>query len=699
MQHSTLQIVVLLAGLVASSSLAKDSADYLSHPPLRELPPVPNRPMDSGSARFVDASIGNDSNDGSEKSPWKTIAFSLSQLNPGDTLYLAGGVYRENVHCALYGTPDKPITLRSRPGQRAIIDGGFREFFDSPATSWVPVENGAPGEFRSARAYRNITGICGMFGDSAVGLHTYWLLSDLRSLNEQWHLDPVKKIFDGDIYCGPGLWYDSITGYVHCRLAHTHNHNPLVSDYVGETDPRKLPLVIAPLTSMPLFLDHAQHIRVQDIVIRGGGEQSILLQYCADVQLDGVFVQCGNLIGQNSGPVNITHSAIYGRVPPWMWRIDSSKGCASSASRDIVQLVTPTILETSLDIEPLALSRAVHNEIVNGRPVGTVHPPLTGDDAKMTQMIHYPANHDWEISCSEFTDGHDGVFLVGRNMRFHHNLLDNMQDDGLDISCAMPREDDSMYVTQNLIRRAVTAISTHNYDVQWKRGKAYIAHNVIDQCQGVQWIRCSDKHPQGEMSSAGIFLLHGSDRAQFIESVYFYQNTCLAPTSGDYAFAQRTMFHLKPGSERRVFNNIFVYLNDTGRYPAPFYGMNVSNLDLQIDGNLHWNPLPTAKAPANYFDKLRTHPLSEFNKLKYPPGFGANDIVGDPKFTSFDATRPMTNDYRLSDVSAAVGKGIVLPADLPDPLRPEKGTRPDIGALPHGSEPLKVGIYADVVKP
>src|SRR5439155_1687081 len=106
-------------------------------------------------------------------------------LQAGETLVLRGGVYYETIRCSLSGTPDKPITIRSHPGERAIIDGGFREFFDSPATAWVPSEGGAPGEFRSARPYRNITGVSSMFGDSAIGLHTYWLLSDLRAANEQ----------------------------------------------------------------------------------------------------------------------------------------------------------------------------------------------------------------------------------------------------------------------------------------------------------------------------------------------------------------------------------------------------------------------------------------------------------------------------------------------------------------------------------
>src|SRR5207249_1964296 len=129
---------------VACSALpsnAQDARNYASHRPVRELPPISQRPMTTGAAQFVDAARGSDTGDGSEKLPWKTIAFALTQLNAGDTLYLRGGVYYEKLHCSLVGTPDKPITIRSHPGERAIIDGGFHEFFDSPASAWTPGEN------------------------------------------------------------------------------------------------------------------------------------------------------------------------------------------------------------------------------------------------------------------------------------------------------------------------------------------------------------------------------------------------------------------------------------------------------------------------------------------------------------------------------------------------------------------------------
>lgn len=76
--------------------------------------------------------------------------------------------------------------------------------------------------------------------------------------------------------------------------------------------------------------------------------------------------------------------------------------------------------------------------------------------------------------------------------------------------------------------------------------------------------------------------------------------------------------------------------------------------------------------------------------LFHPPLRAANDLVGDPKFAAYGKEPSAKNDYRLQQGSAAIGKGIVLPEELQDPLRPEGGARPDIGAIPLGGD-LKFG--------
>ena len=75
-------------------------------------------------AEFFTAPGGNDSNPGTLDRPFATIQHGIKQLSAGDTLYLRGGRYREQVAATgLRGTEPAPICLRSYPGETAVIDG------------------------------------------------------------------------------------------------------------------------------------------------------------------------------------------------------------------------------------------------------------------------------------------------------------------------------------------------------------------------------------------------------------------------------------------------------------------------------------------------------------------------------------------------------------------------------------------------
>lgn len=124
-----------------------------THPPQRPLPEPSKRPLAKGPAFHVDAARGDDCNDGSEKKPFKTLRRGLRKLKPGDTLYLRGGVYHEKVSLSRSGTKDAPIVIASYPGELAVLDGGLKEFLDSPATSWEPLEGGAAGEYVSTKRF------------------------------------------------------------------------------------------------------------------------------------------------------------------------------------------------------------------------------------------------------------------------------------------------------------------------------------------------------------------------------------------------------------------------------------------------------------------------------------------------------------------------------------------------------------------
>lgn len=669
------QLCFLLTAVVLAGGprlQAQTMKGAISHPPLRPLPDISKRPLTKGLAFFVDAVHGDDSAPGDEKTPWRTINHALKRLSAGDTLYLRGGIYREQVYCAIAGKQDAPITIRAYPGERVILDGGLSEFFDEPAKAWQPYPQGAPDEYRSVKAYKNIRDVLGLFGDSHVALQTYWHTMDLRAKNELWIDDPAKKLMVLPVYCGPGVWYDRETGHIHIRLAHTHLKTPGLANYRGETDPRKLPLIITPFKSTPLFVDMAKHVRFQDLVIRGGGHDCVVLQMGIDVEFDNVTIFAGTygLRARSTGPFRMVHSAIHGMIPPWAWRDEN--GLYTYSPRWYDPFVPPPKPANERNIARL-----------------NTHALLVTEGSYEFEVFHYPYNHDWEIAHCEFTDGHDGVYLSGRAIRFHHNLVDRMQDDGVYLSSPTHYFNDDIHIYQNVIRDIFTTFGCNS--TGGPRGDIFIYRNLIDQRQGAPFNRPSPKKPEGGILRGHGFLAHGRDLLG-IESLYFYQNTFITETwSGSYA--ARTWTATDDRTRRQVFNNIFVHLN---RYPDPAYPQ---EHDIQMDGNLHWSSASDAKLPDGFLDKVRAAKGSKLSQAKYKTAWEANSFAADPRFVTFESAAAAKNDYRLRKDSPAVGKGVVLPKELTDPQRPADGARPDIGAFPLGIESFEVGRQGRLKSP
>lgn len=89
--------------------------------------------VEAVSAREIHVSkTGSDSGPGSESSPYLTISRAASVAQPGDTVTVHAGTYREWVRPARGGTgEDKRITYRVVPGEEVLIKGSER------ISSWV----------------------------------------------------------------------------------------------------------------------------------------------------------------------------------------------------------------------------------------------------------------------------------------------------------------------------------------------------------------------------------------------------------------------------------------------------------------------------------------------------------------------------------------------------------------------------------
>ncbi|MBM4072519.1 MAG: hypothetical protein FJ271_26855 [Planctomycetes bacterium] len=613
----------------------------VSHAALRPDPLPAQRARSAGQAFFVDGRNGSDQNPGSEKSPWKTIRHAFSHLKAGATLYLRGGVYFENVYCALAGNKTAPVTVRAFPGEQAVIDGGLREFQEAPGEAWQPYPTGGPEEYRSTRAYPNMRDFVGAFGDSMIGLQTYWHAMDLRGASELSEPGP-----NGDVkplYCGPGLWYDRKSGHIHVRLSHTKLQD--MDNYRSETDPRKVPLILAPYKSVPLHIDDARHVRFQDLIIRGGGYETVVMTNGFDVEFDNVIIRGGTycMRTENTVKLKFYRSAMYGNAPPWAFRGDSSlRARPGRKTRDLARL--------------------------------TCHALWVTNTGREYSVHAFPANDDWDISYSEFTDSHDGLYLGGIGLRFHHNLVDNFQDDGIYLSPMYSYGPKAvLHIHQNIFRRALTTLAFGGPEDTQDR--VFIYRNYFDMRGKVNYGRPSAQNPKPGLEYSRVIGDHGGPTWS---SMLFYHNTFVMVAGTDSSMG--VLGHLKKGFPRKVFNNIFVHqLGLPGLHPA------VAEMDAQADGNLYWSPKSDANLATKYFSLYRTSAAFANSKKIYAPGFDRHSLVADPQFFSGG------DDIRLKNGSPAIDAGVALPADWPDPLRAMDKGRPDIGACPLGSAPMRVG--------
>jgi hypothetical protein len=638
---------------------------------MRPLPAARNRPVAGGEKRFVDAARGDDGANGQEQTPWKTLRHALRQLRPGYTLYLRGGTYYERVSLTQSGTPESPITISSFPGELAVLDGGLREFMESPHTSWEPLAGGVDGEFVSTKAYLDaddrqvprqflpaswepMWGLederplaLGYFADSMVPLHGYRLAVDLRSSNELW-IGGKKEMRDDGIYCGPGLWFNRQSGRIHIRLAHHRLDGLGERAYRGPTDPRELPLVIAVGFGQDVLrASGVKHVRITDLVLRGAtGSPMINVYGCEDVELDHLTVYGGfpGLMVNACKDIRLTHSAFRGLAAPWTSRAHMKyRGTAS------YQIVLQN---------------------------------------------NQPHNENIEMAWCEFTDDHDFAFLRHvRGLKFHHNLVENFNDDGLE--CGPKLRDHTLFISQNRIGACLIPLSQHEIEKDESpldhdpQAGVFVFRNAIDLRRGTY------KGPPPQPDPSGAFLREeghlASDHGGPIWPViHFYHNTVLRQTP---VFRDSYLFglgaHGLRNTERDVFNNIFV---QSDRVPGiGFVGMKEA-ANVREGGNLIWGLKEGPTLDRDVLAKFRASPLFADSRRRYEPGWTTQDLVADPKFVSLFSDPSVPADLRLSEGSPAIDAGVPLPAQWPDPLREVDAGEPDLGAVPRDSAPWGIGV-------
>jgi hypothetical protein len=664
---------------------APPSDRFASHAPMRPLPTPSTRPLGEGVFWHVDPVKGDDSNDGTEARPWKSVQHGARQLKPGHTLLLRGGVYHEHVTLDCGGEPGKPVTIRSYPGELAILDGSFPEFALRPEQAWEPAPGGSPDEFRSTATFPDlvaqpdVTNVLGWFADSMVPLHGYRFLTDLRSEQRFWTI-PSNVGKEGDVYCGPGLWFDLDTKRIHCRLAHTRLEGLHESNYRGETDPRRIPLLVAGEEST-LTIVNARHVRLLDLVVRGSKGSTISVATAADVLLDGLTIYTGRtgMLVEYTQGLRVIHCAFRGVAAPWSFRSHLKY-------------------------------RAIEAQVFTAskwQPTG---------------------NSDFELAYCEFTDSVDGIFIGNvHELRFHHNLVDNFSDDAIFVTAM---SDDGgqipggwLLIYQNRISRCLTVLSFgagHGRQTVSDGGThtgagVWFCRNLVDLRQPV-WVQvpAGSDQPQ-EFTAVG--RSQGDHGSPVWEPLFLYHNTIIAagPAWRNYYLHG---WGQSCDSVRVLLNNLMAQVAG-----EPGVAIMDKPLVLVFDGNLHHSLAGGGESPESFASRLNQSvrrvmgdrpadlasvptplrnpvtPGSEMNPVEQLLGSageatlrGQHDRVGDPRFARWSSDWREPADFRIAPPSAAIDAGVPVPDDWFDPVRTQDAGPPDAGAFPAGHAGWRVGV-------
>jgi hypothetical protein len=662
---------------------------------------------------------GSDLNPGTKEKPYGTIkrglqgasASKASRLQPGDVLTLFGGTYLEAVVVrGLVGAAGQEITIRSFPGQRAVIDsgiGGFRVPDNSqwkPATAVIdptPVPGDLPphpDEWVSRDAFPPPADLSvGAFiGKPYRRLVSYSSVRDFRSDNQTFGEIPVGPPLaigpwqvtrdNGDpatneqgneysypwVYMGPGIWHDPETGRVHIRLTHTTNNVPGLEDYDGPTNPNDLALAVCDVKQKTLIIRDSRHLAFRDLMVRFGGDDTILIDHCQSISFDHVEVWAstgGIRLADSVTGATFRNCRFDGGLPPWFFRGDRKNEYSYLLLKD-----------GPLDCNKLGKA--------------TVDVLMHGIGADLA---------DVELDHCEFVNGHD-LYLVASNTNFHHNWIDNLDDDGmlLDVQPAA-----GGWIHSNVITRCLAAISM---PLSVTASHWYIYRNLIDLREPT-----AGQRPR---------FVGDTDVWRF--GAPFKSNESLAAPDGPYDLFHNTflVYDQQPAAyshyrsalsphPRQSFNNIFVVV-DSGHTPNSLISfIPPPTFPGPTDGNLYHRigaPHPAAFRVVAYtlngvdysqqdfgdLDQLCQSELFKQSKTQYPPGYEANSCLADPNFQHLaaDGTPNPQDDLRLTAGSPAESAAITLPSDLQhlDSLEATPTTSEPAGCYRLDSQPLQVGV-------
>lgn len=569
---------------------------------------TPNSPA-GRSQQFYLAPNGNDRNTGTIDQPWATLAFAISQLVPGDTLYLRGGTYAESgLTIKLKGTVDAPITIESYPGERAIIDGSLPDFNRAPNSEWEVV-NASIGLYRSKRTV-NSGNLRAWLLDDNVQLIAYQSDRNLESTN----YGPVKG--KSPLYIGPGVQRRS-DGRVYLRLQ--SNPNDLI-------DPTGAPIPPTPRDINPnnhrialfsadyiLRLDGAAYLRLKDLDLTGAIRGIDTKNSSHHIEIDGSRIAYGSYgIVARSGvhDWNIHDTIFDNGLPDNVYWTDVKNGSKESAE--------------------------AYPEFQSAGITG----PILGFEIRRNT---FNATFD----ALDIKDGSNDLTITD-------NYFTRIRDDGMELDQGIS----NVEVAHNLFWHVGSGISINPTDSP--AGAVYIHHNVVDNSAYQHGGRTGNYRASDwpVWTTIDPFSSHGSGDSAAAWKLY--NNTIVTRRSG-YDWHGSGPSEITGSAQKYVYNNIFYIIDD-----RIVYRDELASSGSHYDGNVIYRGM-TGKFPLFYhfgdghdYDSLAAFQTGsgtdwETHGIQIDPGFDVRKI-DDPTFDPaviWDRYRPTSASVLTAGASYA----------------------------------------------
>jgi hypothetical protein len=618
-----------------------------------------------------------------------TTAFERTK---GRTIALRGGTYNEDVHATSFSGSEKHrIVIQPYQHESVTIDC-YVDFLSKPKDEdhghWDLVQHGsAVREFIWSEPFpageaEEVARGAFLETHAHTRLVTYDHLEDLLSANEfdpriedprtpdeiplgvdppgdnhVWVVDNKKKVptknpskYRNWVYMGPGLWFDADphVRQLHLRLDHTHHNIPGWPDYTGITDPHGVKLALSKELTPTLFLIDCHYLVFKDLTLRFGGQETVRIKDCSNLEFDHVNVRAGSRAIRFNADKPAGNSSIVfhdceidGGMPTWFYRSDR---------KDEYKYVPATVRHATEDM---------------------VKDNLLGKSTTAPLISTAKPATDIEIHHCEIFNGHD-LCMFGHNMRFHHNWINNINDDALFMGSEDADTQDAL-IYRNVITQVLTALS---FGSEFPLGQIRIFRNLIDLREPTLGIRPGQRG-DNPLRQGQFYKSNGLEG-----KIDWWHNTCLVMNAGTIlaGFTHYRAFRDETGDagRRRSYNNIFVAAYSDSAVTKPIAFLPPGDFSGPTDGNLYERVGPEDATDdstderkfAVTGDPRPFHDLGDYQD-DYP--WENAGIRLNPLFISFDHTtgqphpeddlRPQGKTAAHPDGSPAKGSAIPLADD------------------------------------